>query len=67
MKAFQWKEIMPFDFYCVAITHSPDSTDFCISFLLFFIIFIGFVAIVLFSKKYDYMMDWFMHKFGHWF
>jgi len=58
---------MPLDFYCVAITSSSDITDFCINFLLFFIIFIGFAVIVLFSKKYEYMMEYFEDKFGHWF
>ncbi len=58
---------MPLDFYCVAITFLPDSADFCINFLLFFIILIGFAVIVLSSKKYEHLMDWFMHKFGHWF
>ena len=57
---------MPLDFYCDSLKYIP-AADGCINFLLFFIIFIGFAVIILFSKKYEYMMDWFMHKFGHWF
>ncbi len=49
---------------CVALPFIPDEAGHCINILLFIIILFGFLGIVLRSKKYKYMADWFMYKFG---
>jgi len=57
---------MSLDYFCNSIEYIPDA-DGCINTLVFFILLIGFVFIVLFSKKYKYLMEYFEDKFGHWF
>jgi len=57
---------MSLDYFCDSIKYIPDA-DGCINTLIFFILLICFAFIVLNSKKYKYLMDWFMRKFGHWF
>ncbi len=58
---------MDFGLFCVSIKYIGDTPSQCLNQLLFLIIWAGFLVIVLLSKKYKFMMDWFMHKFGDFF
>jgi hypothetical protein len=57
---------MSLDYFCVSMELLPD-TDGCINALIFFILFIGFAFLVLGSKKYSHLMEYFEKKFGDWY
>ena len=61
------KQMMPFDYVCVSISFLPDSSGACLSQLFILIFVYGFFFIVLTNKRYRFMIDWFILKFGKWF
>ena len=56
---------MQLDYYC-QYELLPDA-DGCINFILFIVLFAGFASIVLGSKKYEYLVDYFIDRFGKYF
>lgn len=59
--------MISFDYFCVAIPFLPDYAGECLSQFIFLIYVIGFICIVLLSKKYSYMMEWLIKKLDRWF
>ncbi len=58
---------MQIDYACASIPILPDTGVECLAPLFFFIIFIGFVFIVVMSEKYRYMAEWLLKMFDGWF
>ena len=56
-----------FDYFCTSIPFLPDFGVQCLSQLFMLIFVIGFIFIVLESKKYSYMMEWIIKKLDGWF
>ncbi|QOY53202.1 hypothetical protein [Candidatus Sulfurimonas baltica] len=57
--------IMQLDYYC-QFELLPDA-DGCVNVLLFLVLVFGFIHIVLINKKYKFMLDYFMDRFGKYF
>lgn len=55
------------DYFCVSIPFIPDDLVGCLNQVVFLFILVGFLIIVVGSKKYRYMYEWFDKKFGDWF
>lgn len=58
---------MSFEYFCNAILLLPDTPVGCIAPIAALAVFLGFVFIVVGSKKYAYLFKWFDDKFGKWY
>ena len=58
---------MSLDYFCVSMDFLPDTPDGCINSAIFLLLLMGFSFIVLGSKKYSHLMEYFERKFGDWY